>query len=203
MHIPTTSKTLLKEIGGDARSPRWNEFVARYRPMMRAFLSSRYPSLAAEADDLIQETLVALVGALPDYRYVPGEQGAFHNYLTGILRNKAAAALRRRASECARDGLATPPEPPPAPDSVDGGPDEKSWREAVFEIALRQLLSDDAVQERTKQVFVRIAVNGEDPASVARAFGIERNAADQMKSRMMRRLKSLVAAIAMDNPDPP
>ena len=30
MHVPTTSKTLLRDLGADARSPRWAEFVARY-----------------------------------------------------------------------------------------------------------------------------------------------------------------------------
>ena len=96
MHVPTTSKTLLRDLGADARSPRWAEFISRYRPMMESFLAARYPSLAPDADDLVQETLVALLRALPDYRYVPGEQGSFHNYLTGILRNKAASLLRRR-----------------------------------------------------------------------------------------------------------
>ena len=97
MHVPTTSKTLLRDLGADARSPRWAEFVARYRPMMEAFLAARYPSLAADADDLVQETLVALSRALPDYRRAPGERGAFHNYLTGVLRNKAASLLDRKS----------------------------------------------------------------------------------------------------------
>ena len=44
-------------------------------------------------------------------------------------------------------------------------------------------------------MFARVAVNGEKPDDVAAAFGIERNAVDQMKSRMMARLKDLVAAL--------
>ncbi len=198
MHAPTTSKTLLRDLAADARSPRWTEFVARYRPMMEAYLASRHPSLAAGADDLVQETLLALVRLLPDYRYVPGEQGSFHNYLTGILRNKAAMAVRRRATESARDARAAAESPPPAPAGADeevAARDEAAWRDAVFEIALRQLLADESIQERTKQVFVRTAVRGEDIAAVARDFGIERNAADQMKSRMLRRLRELVAAL--------
>lgn len=197
MKIPTTSRTLLHDLGKDARSPRWEEFVARYRPMMKSFLAARYPSLAQEADDLVQETLVALLRALPDYRYAPGEQGSFHNYLTGILRNKAAMLLRRRAAESARDARASAePDPPQSrADEEAAARDEDEWRDAVLQIALRQLLADDSVQERTKQVFVRVAVEGEDPASVAEAFGVSRNAVDQMKSRMMRRLRDLVATL--------
>ena len=64
-----------------------------------------------------------------------------------------------------------------------------------MEIALRQLLADSTIHERTRIVFARVAVNGEKPDDVAVAFGIKRNAVDQMKSRMMERLKELVAAL--------
>ena len=197
MKVPTTSATLLRDLGADARSPRWAEFVARYRPMMESFLAARFPGLAADADDLVQETLVALLRALPDYRYVPGEQSCFHNYLTGILRNKTVAFLRRREAEAARDARAAaePAAPPARADEEAAARDEAAWRDAVLQIALRQLLADESVQERTKQVFVRVAVEGEDPAAVAEAFDIERNAVDQMKSRMTRRLRDLVAAL--------
>ena len=64
--IPTTSTTLLRDIAQDAQNVRWGEFVARYRPMMEAFMRERFPSL--EADDVIQETLIALCRVLPSYR---------------------------------------------------------------------------------------------------------------------------------------
>ena len=91
--IPTTSTTILRDIANDSQHVRWNEFVARYRPMMEAYLRGRFPSL--EADDIIQETFAALCGILPSYIYDPDEKGHFCNYLTGILRNKARRVLRR------------------------------------------------------------------------------------------------------------
>ena len=77
--IPTTSTTLLRDLAQDSQHARWSEFVARYRPMMEAFMRERFPSL--EADDVIQETLIALIKALPSYHYSPDETGHFHNYL--------------------------------------------------------------------------------------------------------------------------
>ena len=65
--------------------------------MMEAFMRERFPSL--DADDVIQETLIAVCAALPSYRYAPDEKGHFHNYLTGILRNKALRALRKREQD--------------------------------------------------------------------------------------------------------
>ena len=183
---PTTSTTLLRDLAQDSQHARWGEFVARYRPMMEAFLRERFPSV--EADDVIQETLIAVCTALPSYRYSPDEKGHFRNYLTGILRNKALRQLSKdnRQAEIAEEmwrsrGMKAD--------------DEHSWREALFEIALRQLLNDESIQSRTRQVFLRIAVNGDSPNDVAAAFGIERNAVDQIKNRMTARLRKLVEAL--------
>ena len=104
--IPVTSTTLLREISGDALHARWGEFVARYRPMMEAFLRERFPRL--EADDIVQETLAALVPVLPRHRYVPDETGHFRNYLTGILRNKALKHCARRVRESAARSRCSP-----------------------------------------------------------------------------------------------
>ena len=207
--IPTTSTTLLRDIANDSQHARWGEFVARYRPIMEAYMRERFPSL--DADDVIQETLIAVCAALPSYRYAPEENGYFHNYLTGILRNKALRQLHRdqRQAEIAemvgrdasiepvvgsrvprdRAGRAVAPRPP----SDMMADDEQSWRETLVEIALQQLMNDESIQSRTRQVFLRVAVNGEKPDDVAAAFGIERNAVDQIKNRMMPRLQRIVA----------
>ena len=197
--IPETSTTLLKDLAQDSQHARWSEFVARYRPMMEAFLRERFPTI--DADDVIQETLVALCAALPSYHYVPDEKGHFHNYLTGILRNKALRHLHRekRQTEIAdavgvrvpsdRDGRAG------GPMTADASTDESSWREAILEIALQQLLGNESIRQQTRQVFLRVAVNGEKPEEVAAAFGMNRNAVDQIRSRMMVSLRSLVAAL--------
>ena len=199
--IPTTSTTLLRDIAQDSQHARWTEFVARYRPMMEAFMRERFPAL--DADDIIQETLIAVCAALPSYRYAPEEKGYFHNYLTGILRNKALRQLgvNQRQAEIAemvgsrvprdRDGRAGAPRTPSDMMSAD----EQSWRETLVEIALRQLMNDESIQSRTRQVFLRVVVNGEKPDDVAAAFGIERNAVDQIKNRMMQRLRKIVAEL--------
>lgn len=193
----STSTTLLRDVASDSQHARWTEFATRYRPMMEAYLRERFPSV--EADDVIQETLIAVCAALPSYRYAPGEKGHFRNYLTGILRNKALRQFgaNRRQAEIAEkvregvssDGRAGAPRTPP----VTMSDDEQSWRETLVEIALQQLMNDESIQSRTRQVFLRVAVNGEKPDDVAAAFGIERNAVDQIKNRMMPRLQKIVA----------
>jgi len=188
--IPVTSTTLLRDISGDPEHARWGEFVARYRPIMEAYLREHFPSL--EADDIVQETLLALVKALPNYTYTPDEKGYFHNYLTGIVRNKALKALDRRRREASMRERAKD-EMPPVPSADDA--EREAWRQSVYEIALQQYCADDSINERTRQVFIRLAVNGEKPEDVARAFGITRNAVDQMKSRSLGYLRKCIKAL--------
>ena len=96
--IPTTSTTLLRDLAQDSQHARRGEFVARYRPMMEAFMRERFPAL--DADDVIQEALIELIKVFPVYRHTPEEKGHFHSYLTGILRHRALRLLgdeKRRA----------------------------------------------------------------------------------------------------------
>ncbi len=189
-NIPDTSTTLLKDLARDSQHARWGEFVARYRPMMESFMSANFPTV--DAADAIQETLIALIETFPVYRYVPEEKGSFHNYLTGILRHKA---LKMLAKESRRFALAEAYAKDPAVGGAASGADDGQWRDALFEIALQQFMADDTVADRTKQIFARVAIDGEKPEAVAKAFGVERNAVDQIKSRSMARLRELVAAL--------
>ena len=191
MKIPTTSTTLLRDLAQDSQHARWGEFAQRYRPMMEAFMRERFPTV--DVDDAVQEALIALIKVFPVYKYSPEETGAFHNYLTGILRRRA---LRVIESESRRLNKEQKYHEIEELTSSGGNEDDWSlWRESVLEIALQQLLADESINDRTKQVFVRVAVNGEKPETVAQSFGITRNSVDQMKARMKDRLRELANAL--------
>ena len=187
--MPTTSTTLLRDLA-DSQHARWGEFVSRYRPMCSQYMRRHFPSL--EADDILQETFIALSKALPHYRYAPEEKGHFRNYLVGVLRNKALMALRSKARDeevkaAYAEGIAAARDPNAATD--------EAWRKAVFEIALQQLMADASIHERTKQIFVRTEIRQEPPEAVARSLGISRNVVDQQKRRTLAKFKALVAAL--------
>ena len=189
--VPDTSTTLLRNISSDAQHCRWGEFVRRYQPMMVEYLRVHFPGL--EAEDVVSETLVALADALKNYRYAPDETGHFHNYLTGILKHKAL--YRRKVAERHAKSVAAFEESAKSADASVASAEEREWKETVFAIAVRQLLADETIQERTKQVFLRVAINHESPDAVADSFGIKRNAVDQMKSRMMAKLREIVESL--------
>ncbi|MDY5955522.1 MAG: sigma-70 family RNA polymerase sigma factor [Kiritimatiellia bacterium] len=163
-------------------------FYSRYQPMMQAYLRARFPSL--DADDVIQETFSALAKILPDYQYEPEKNGAFHNFLTGVLRNKALCALdasKRQLAIEERMQLAI---------TVDGESQHeqsyREWRECLFEVALQQVLADKSIHDRTKQVFIRTAINGEPIEAVAKSLGVKRNTIDCIRARMLQKMKEIV-----------
>lgn len=187
--METTSTTLLRDIASSAEHARWSEFVSRYRPMMVAFLAERFPYISA--DDVIQEALVALVKAIPGYRYDPDGAGYFRNYLTGILAHKAVDICRKNSRHAAfkdewgkRLALARM-----------SGPSREDVHKAILEIAMRQLMLDDEIRQRTKLIFHKVAVEGVAPDKVAAMYGVTRNAVDQIKDRMIRKLRSIIEAL--------
>ena len=126
--IPVTSQTLLRDIAGDSQSVRWSEFVGRYRPMMEAYVHEYFPYL--ETDDLVQETLIALVEKLPTYKYNPKETGHFRNYLTGILKRKAlrVCSQDKRRGEVMADYRLEPRKDSDNPREVSEAEEEKAPR---------------------------------------------------------------------------
>ncbi len=185
--VPKTSETLLLQLSRDANHARWAEFVARYRPMMERYLTRHFPTI--DGEDIIQETFIALVKVLPNYRYSPDETGRFHNYLTGILRRKALRLTAKDAQRAERlaslenDATRTPPR-------LDAQAEEE-WKHAVFETAIHQLLNDESIAPHSCEVFRALALAHENPADVAARFGLTRNAVDQIKNRLMTKLRKL------------
>ncbi len=151
-------------------------------------MRERFPFV--EADEAIAETLIALVDVFKNYRYNPEETGRFHNYLTGILRHKA---LRLSEQAARRRNLhqRMAAEPLPAQDD----PEEVDYRQSLFDIAVRQFFNDETIAPRTKEIFRRTAIRGESPEDVAKSFMMERHAVDQIKSRSVTKLRTIVEAL--------
>lgn len=134
---PSTSTTLLRDIASSAEHARWSEFVSRYRPMMLAFMNEHFPFVSAE--DAIQETLVALVKAIPNYRYDPESTGLFRSYLTGILSHKAVDLCRKNSRhEALKEEWRKRCE-----EAQEVAPAREDVRKTILEIAMRQLMLDE------------------------------------------------------------
>lgn len=194
--IPDTRISILKAISASADSARWAEFVNAYEKPMRGFLFTKYPSI--EADDVIQETMFALVKALPNYHYTPDEKGHFRNYLMGILKHKACNILRCRQTESEkRDNYGKEIRTVRADtrDEVE----EHAFREALMNAAIEQLLADDTINPTHREIFRTLVLLHKTPAETAELFGVERNNVDQIKNRLRTRLAEIVRAMELSD----
>lgn len=186
MAVPVeTSITLLHAIADNPGSGRWTEFFRAYEPLMRGYLAANFKTV--DVDDVIQETMIALVKALPGYRYNPNGCQRFRNYLIGVLKHKAVDIMRREVA----NGRPIPPELLPPP-----GNGDQEWREVVFEAAVEQLMQDEDVSPRNREIFRHVSLMHEAPEKVAAEFGITRNNLYVIEKRMVDRLAGIAKRLA-------
>ncbi len=192
---PVTSISLLKVLGEDAQSPRWREFLRMYASTIDGFLFKHFPTV--DAEDVVQETLRALVEKLPLYEYEPDTKGHFRNYLIGIVRFKAIEQLKRRRREAdMRAELEANAQFEWECEKRSYSVDLRDWQREAYEAALAQFMADKGISTRDKEIFRRVALQGESPEDVAAIFDIKRNNVDQIKARMVAKLKELALRYA-------
>jgi len=195
MGVPVTSVTLLKVLGGDAQSPRWTEFAQKYASTIDGFLFKYFPSV--DAEDVVNETLIALVQKLPVYRYDPDANGHFRNFLIGIVRYKAIEQLKARKRESDhRAEMTTQAQFDWEYEKQSYSVDLRDWHREAYEAALAQFMADPQISSRDKEIFRRVALCGESPETVAAVFDVKRNNVDQIKARMLAKLKEIALQYA-------
>jgi RNA polymerase sigma-70 factor (ECF subfamily) len=94
--LPTRASLLdrLKEPGDHAS---WAEFDRTYRGLLMG-VARRAGLNEHEADEAVQETLIAVAKKMPEFRYVPGKD-SFKGWLLQIVRWRIVDQVRRRRGE--------------------------------------------------------------------------------------------------------
>lgn len=195
MSVPVTSVSLLKVLGEDAQSPRWTEFAKKYASTIDGFLFRYFPSV--DAEEVVNDTLIALVKKLPLYEYDPDSKGHFRNYLIGIVRFKAMEQLKKSNRDAAhKEALEANAKLSWEYEKQSYSVDLRNWQREAYEAALAQFMADKSISSRDKEIFKRVALKGEPPEAVAEIFSIKRNNVDQIKARMTAKLKELALKYA-------
>ncbi|MEO8426736.1 MAG: sigma-70 family RNA polymerase sigma factor, partial [Verrucomicrobiota bacterium] len=124
----------------------WRTFFDLYWRML--YNVARRAGLAeADAQDVVQETVVAVARQMPEFQYDPA-RGTFKHWLFRIVRRRVADHLRRLyrqppTGELAFDPLAEDDESVPvAADGNAVGIDaawEQEWEQAVFDTAVARV----------------------------------------------------------------
>jgi RNA polymerase sigma factor (sigma-70 family) len=187
---PDTRASLVVRLRDRADQEAWAEFVEIYRPVIYR-LACRKGLQHADADDLAQQVLVAVAGAV--HRWEPDEtRGRFRTWLQRIAQNLIINALTRRApdratgDDAAWDLLARHA----APEGPDSELLRAEYRRELFTWAARQIRPE--FQPATWQAFWHTAVEGRAVPEVARLLGKKPGAVYAARGRVMRRLREKI-----------
>jgi RNA polymerase sigma-70 factor (ECF subfamily) len=190
--IPATRVTLLLRLRDPRDEAAWKEFVELYAPLIYTY-ARKHGLQDADALDLSQEVLGAVVGAVGRLEYDPS-RGRFHDWLFTIVWRRLsnwrrAQRARPRGGDAATHRLL---QQRPAAEC-----EEAEWQaecdRRVFSWACEQVRRD--VTEVTWQAFWRTAVDGRPGKEVAAELGLSTAAVYLARSRVVARLKELVLSV--------
>ena len=159
-----TTETLIAGLAANDET-RWARFYRDYAPYIENTLLDNTPLSPSDVEDVIHETLVALVAIMPAYRHDRAGKGAFHSFVLKIAQNKAYDLLRRRTR--AQNRHAAFAADPAAGPSAAVEPSftlemsDADWRRELCAMALRRVLADPSVRSSSKIAFRRYAILGE------------------------------------------
>ncbi len=187
--LPETQASIfIKLRGEDAQLAQlsWQEFYARYAPVISAF-AKRRGAQADEADDIVQNVLLGFFKAAPDFRYDPGK-GRFRSY----LKTATVRAMQRHREKAARahvGGPALDEQRDAAPDDDPQLADdwEWAWQRAILKRALLDVRA--RVDSKTFAAFELTAMQNVPVAEVAQRLSMTPEAVRQATSRVNRHVR--------------
>jgi RNA polymerase sigma factor (sigma-70 family) len=184
---PETRASLIVRLKDADDQAAWGEFVEIYRPVVFR-LARRNGLQDADADDLAQQVLAAVAGAVR--RWQPdAARGRFRAWLNRIAHNRIINALTRRAPDRAVGGDPTT-DWLAAPDGPDSELLRTEYRREVFQWAARQVRGE--FRPDTWQAFWQTAVEGRPVAAVAAELGKAPGAIYTARGRVMVRLREKI-----------
>jgi RNA polymerase sigma factor (sigma-70 family) len=174
--LPTRASLLgrLRDLGD---SESWRDFFETYWRLI--YNVARKSGLAdPEAQDVVQETVIAVARKMPEFRYDPAK-GSFKQWLLLVTRRRIQDSLRRlyrsvpaaagTPEEIARRTEAIPATEP-APDMQIDATWENEWRENLFQLALTRVRLK--AQPKSYQVFDYCVLQELPAGQVAKMLGL-------------------------------
>ncbi len=186
---PTTRFTLLARLRDIGDAEAWAEFVELYAPLLYR-LARRHGLQDADAADLTQDVLRAVVNALPKLAYDP-KRGSFRGWLFTVARNQVRKFANARKRQPRGSGSAEAEEllrRQPAPE--DEADWEREYRTRLFEWAAERVR--DRFRPATWQAFWLTFVEGQDPRQVGEALGLSVGAVYIARNRVLARIREQV-----------
>lgn len=180
-----TQSILLARLADSQDPAAWAEFMERYADLIRRFCHLRGLG-DADTEDTLQDVLLSLTKAMPGFRYDP-TKGKFRSYLKTVVVN----AISRKLIQNPRHTLLSAVGSTGAPaDESEESQWEAEWRQYHLRLALKTIEAEFSHADR--QAFERNALRGEPAQQVADSLKISVDSVYQAKSRISRRLSTVI-----------
>jgi RNA polymerase sigma factor (sigma-70 family) len=190
-----TSETLLGRLKAENAHDAWKEFYHFYWGAILRY-ARKLGLNQHQAEEVLQETMVALMRILPEFAY-DRRKGKFRNFLLTIVHRKSLAMLRLASrnpevawEEAKHEGTADPFHRGDAMEEA-----LARWRDSLMEESIRRVRDSGRLADRTFAVFEAYAVRRRPVEEVARQFGMKENAVYQIRNRVLQRVQAEVAAL--------
>lgn len=191
--VPTTLTTtaLLRDLMKPANSPIWEEFDARYRPILIG--TARKIGLnAVEAEEVAQDTLACFVENYRAGKY-DRDRGRLRSWILGIARNRIAELHRSRARRREHRGDSALVNVPNESEL------DQLWiterRAQLVKRALRTIRETSNLEDRTIRAFEAFANSEQTAAEVGRDLGMTAADVYMAKNRVARRLRDILSQL--------
>ncbi len=184
-----TSFTLIMRVQQNPADPlAWDQFVQRYQPIIRAWCL-RWGSQPSDADDVAQQVLLKLLGAMKKYHHDPTP--GFRGWLKTVTHNAWVdfVVSQRRTPRQDPERLAS------IVDSHDALADleqqmEKAFEQELIELALHRV--EERVKSTTWEAFRLTHVENLSGAEVAERLNMPVSQVFVAKHRVLKLLKAEV-----------
>jgi len=193
--FPNTRATLLAAVRSPEDRRAWDEFVAAYRPAIYRMVRRRGLQ-DADAQDVTQDILVRIAGAIGQYEQQPGTQ--FRHWLRRVAKNAILTSLTQTPKDVAvggsevREFLA---------EHADVSPELE--RELDAEYRREQYLRATAVvrqdvNEETWLAFEKTVIEGMSCEDTAQSIGKSIGTVYAARSRIVKRLRVQIELMERD-----
>ncbi len=188
----TTQATLLNRLGDGNDLLAWDEFFARYWPVIYALARHRGCS-DHTAEEVVQDVVLKIFERRDVFQY-DREKGRFRDWLAVVVRNRIAER-RRGPSERIRaqgDDLEEP--------AAENTPADQQW-DTIFELSMLAAMLDVVRAEVTPETYMAfelLALQEMPVATVTRATGLSRASAYRARAKVFDRLRQLAGTYQKD-----
>ena len=202
-NYPATSLTLLRklrEAPAGVDEAAWIRFVDLYRPVAGRLVRMLSPGIPdADAEDVVQDLFVRLVGVLRSGAYDPAK-AKFRTYLSTMARRMLVDRYRSAEARRARMQVGLD-----AASDVPVLDDPATWVDAKWRLACRQaaeerVLGQAALSERSRETWRLLSDEGLTVKEAALRLGAPPNTVSKTKRRIEAMIEAAEALYAADGP---